>query len=892
MESKIYVNGFALIASNTASENGGGIYLSQSELYCQMGGILHIRDNIAAEKGGGIHAIGSTIKDTATAQPISEGYLLVSNNSARNGGGLSMETNAKFYILKTDVSTSYTIRFAGNSATNYGGAVYVNDNTYSAAWSSQSTECFFQALTLSNYDVDSQSQLVSIEVEQNYANESGSTLFGGLLNRCTVSPFAEILTIQPPISNVNGVTYFNYVTNDVTLKSIASYPVQVCHCISKHPNCTFQYPPVKVKRGERFSVSVVAVDQIGNPVEATIQTILNFNESGLAEGQLTRMIAGECTELTFNVISPQDSEKLTLYASDGPCKDADLSTLRQEVLFHPCTCPVSFQPSANSQINCTCECDSDIAEHVECDIQTQSFVRKPQSNAWISNISDENTTEYMYLVFPNCPYDYCNSNYSVKVNLSQPNGADAQCAFNRSLLLCGSCKTGLSLSLGSSRCLLCPSYWPALPTVITIVAAIAGIALVTVLLMLNMTVAVGTLNGLIFYANIVAANRGILLPFSEPNFVTIFVSWLNLEFGFDSCYFEGMDAYTKTWLQLAFPVYILFLVVLVIIISSYSSKFSSLIGRKNPVATLATLILLSYAKVLEVTFRSLTSGTLVYPNGSSEMVWLPDATVKYLTGKHVALFAAAIILLLVGLVYSILLFSWQWLLRLPRWKIFKWVRNQKLHGFLETYHVPYTPKHRYWTGLLLLARAILYLIAAVNVSNDPLLALMSIIFVVTGILFVKCVLCGGLVYRKRIVDVIETVFYFNILAFAILTWYRTNNKVNNDLAIAYTSVIVTFILLLLIILYHVNTYTMLFSRIHKTRYGQRLNTAVNAEQIGNPQDHVPLLDADNELLDVIDYEPPEPTVSVVEIHHPHLPRSQPEDVYTQTPNIPAIDEST
>ena len=101
---------------------------------------------------------------------------------------------------------------------------------------------------------------------------------------------------------------------------------------------------------------------------------------------------------------------------------------------------------------------------------------------------------------------------------------------------------------------------------------------------------------------------------------------------------------------------------LVIIISSYSAKFSNLIGKKNPVATLATLILLSYAKLLEISFKSLSVGILVYPDGSSTMIWFPDATVKYLSGKHIPLFIMAVLILLVGLVYTALLFLWQCLL--------------------------------------------------------------------------------------------------------------------------------------------------------------------------------------------------------------------------------------
>ena len=62
---------------------------------------------------------------------------------------------------------------------------------------------------------------------------------------------------------------------------------------------------------------------------------------------------------------------------------------------------------------------------------------------------------------------------------------------------------------------------------IAMAAILAGIALVTLLLVLNMTVAVVTLNGVIFYANAVYANKSVLLPFQETNFVTVLIyGWI------------------------------------------------------------------------------------------------------------------------------------------------------------------------------------------------------------------------------------------------------------------------------------------------------------------------------------------------------------------------------
>ena len=163
-----------------------------------------------------------------------------------------------------------------------------------------------------------------------------------------------------------------------------------------------------------------------------------------------------------------------------------------------------------------------------------------------------------------------------------------------------------------------------------------GLVLVVAILVLDLTVAVGSINGIIFYVNVVAINSSIFLPFSKPNIVTMFVAWLNLSIGFDVCFYRGMDEYTKTWLLLIFPSYIITLLVGIILISGCSLKFSQLIGKKNPAATLATLILLSYTKLLQAVINILSFTILKYPNGSQKAVWLPDANVQFLEVKHVS----------------------------------------------------------------------------------------------------------------------------------------------------------------------------------------------------------------------------------------------------------------
>ena len=99
--------------------------------------------------------------------------------------------------------------------------------------------------------------------------------------------------------------------------------------------------------------------------------------------------------------------------------------------------------------------------------------------------------------------------------------------------------------------------------------------------------------------------------------------------------------YTKTWLQFVFPVYMWSLVELIILVSHYSPRFARLLGN-NPVSILATLILLSYTKILHMLITALYITYLEYPT-LKKMVWLCDANIDYLSGKHTPLFLVYII---------------------------------------------------------------------------------------------------------------------------------------------------------------------------------------------------------------------------------------------------------
>ena len=158
---------------------------------------------------------------------------------------------------------------------------------------------------------------------------------------------------------------------------------------------------------------------------------------GLGKGQHIQSVGTNCTNLNFNVFSTQDSENITLFA-EGPCGSAALSTRYLEIQFHDCSCPVGLKSSNRRPSACECICDKYLSPFV-ANCSGQLLILRENNTAWISYIND--TDPPGYIIHQYCPLDYCRlSNENTSINLNLLNGADTQCAYNRTGVLCGACQ--------------------------------------------------------------------------------------------------------------------------------------------------------------------------------------------------------------------------------------------------------------------------------------------------------------------------------------------------------------------------------------------------------------------------------------------------------------------
>ena len=753
---------------NNSASVGGAITAGYNTSLSFTGNSNFINNSANRVSGGAIFADQNTsLSFTGTSNFI--------NNSADVGwgGGVFLSNSTLF------ISSNTTVYWESNQAL-FGGAIYVKNKQYTnpllycIQMYSNTTkgECFFQ-LPGQNLSGGIDAQFI---FKDNSA-DAGSVLYGGAIDNCK-------LTGLEPYSSGEVFDMLVHIESDNTNSSISSDPFRVCPCENNLPDCSKSQKSYTVYSGETFHVSVAAVGQRNGTAPTTVRGRLMLDAiwshttdmGNLHPLQYAQITSNACTILNYTVFA-LFSLDLKLFA-DGPCSiisnelDLKLDVNR--------TCPPGFNLS---EIEMSCVCNRRLAKYTNhCNISNGlgRITRRSYDQFWVGYDSDSNAL----ILHPYCPFDYCVS-HTVDFPL---NNTDLQCAYNRSGLLCGACKKGYSLVLGTSQCKQCTN----IHLVLLIPFALMGLALVFFLLVSKLTVATGTLSGLVFYANIVGVNRTLFVPVESTDYLSVFIAWLNLDFGVEACFYKGMDAYSKTWLQFVFPVYIWVVVGLIILASHFSHRFAKLLGN-NPVSILATLILLSYTKILRNLIAALYVTYLEYPT-YNRGVWLYDANIDYLSIKHIPLFVLAVLVFLFLFVpYTLLLLFGQWLQAISHLRIFAWVNSARLKFLMDSYHAPYKARHRYWPGLLLVLRFILLLVFALNPQQDPSINLLAIL-VGTGILELWAWSSGG-VYNNRYLDALEGSFALNLIILVGSTMY-VNHSGGNQLAVGYTSVtiaLVTFI---------------------------------------------------------------------------------------------------
>lgn len=768
------IRGDILFADNyAAGDIGGAICIDRSSLTCD--GNITFAGNMADYRGGGLYGIDSMVSVT--------GNISFVQNMAVEGGGMGLEGNSELSLV-----SPVNVNFLRNQAEMNGGAILFLDSSSIAQCQNISVErkdCFF------NIHPDYSGGGVQLIFVGNVAVSAGGVLYGGSLQLCRVKVNdKQILTDS--LQYLQSISVFEGGgSSDIT-----SDPLKVCFCANNTADCMGKgIKQVSVHRGQLLSLSVITVGQLDMPVPATLRAYIKNNDETTELVPQSHMINGTCTNVAFRLYTEDASKFLVLYPA-GPCGNTENTRRLIRVSLYPC--PPGFELVG---VRCLCERRILKLNHTNvCDIDTV-LIGRP-GNTWIRPLHDQNQSYIGFILHLNCPFSYCRSaEDSVWLDFAA-NNSNGQCSENRSGILCGACKSGYSLTLYDYRCTICRNRSVSL----FLFFAFAGVALITVLLVLHITVATGMINGLILYANIVNVNSQIFFPPGDTNILTVFISWLNLDLGIPTCLYDGLDFYSYAWLEFAFPLYLWFLIGTIVVSSKLSAKVGKLFGS-NPMAVLATVILMSFTKLLEATILDLSYTFLEYPDGSTRKVWLFDANITYFEGKHTILVIVALCVIFFLLIpyFLLILFGYR-LQKYSGKKVFVWFN--RLTPLLDAYYAPYNRRTRYWPGFMLLVRACLYLAFSFNALGDISANLVAISSVFTAIAIIPWL--SYRIYNKFYNEILEASFILNICMLSTAT-YHVIAVGGNQAAVTYSSVGVVFMEFLGITIYH------MYLRVHKTK---------------------------------------------------------------------------
>ena len=217
---------------------------------------------------GAIYAHSSTL--------IFLGNVEFVNNTGYNGGAVALCHGSKIMM-----GEHAHLKFIGNHAKHFGGAIYVDNHVFSDAFT---ISCFYE---LADVFFSIKPRVV---FENNSADNAGSVLYGGWIDLCEIVNPERQLIVQPDFDFL-----FQIKGGDSALdfSVIASNPLRVCLCIDSRPECSITQYNISVYPGSTIHIPMVAVGQRFGTVPTTVHshifnTLMNGIHPTIKEWQHTQ----------------------------------------------------------------------------------------------------------------------------------------------------------------------------------------------------------------------------------------------------------------------------------------------------------------------------------------------------------------------------------------------------------------------------------------------------------------------------------------------------------------------------------------------------------------------------------------------------------------------------
>ena len=751
-----------------------------------------------------LYNYGSVI-DALSSTIYLNGHVIFENNQAKSGAAIRFWESILYF------NDSLNVTFYNNTAEQLGGAIFGMKSTFSA-----NPECGLQ-IPISNNSI--------MNFVNNSAHIGGNTIHASPIYSCYSITSNKIVKSTKEYLGQFNIT--NTSNNDLLDISSDPYMMKVCDNKTLGVN---HYP------GETIHLSMCALDGSGNHVHSIVSVSLanydiysnrlkHSNSHILSSDQyqiLKESHNKSCSIINITIIHYDNIPSSPKYQEIPVLLSPFSSNDVERVLIRLSNCPIGFILEEG-----VCQCDYTIGNFskakqfiTKCDINKLS-ISLPQyiANTWLGVLKTKSNTSNLGIT-GDCPFEFCkrmayfqsfvliNGSYMLanSANLSE---RVPICFSNREGVLCGSCTESYSVVFGSGDCYKCSnkSLWTIL------LYTVAGPLLIYLLYSLRLTLTTGTLNGIIFYAQ--AANVGVLevlLLYTDHHhalsrFISIFLSFLNLNLGFPLCFYDGMNELWKTGLSLVFPIYLLTIVVILIVLSRYSTWLSNRISHSS-VQVLVTVVHLSFSKLL-IAIIDVFTPVKIYTSENPHYVWYKNGSIEY--GKengHVLLMAFTLVIVGALLIpYITILIGGRAFLKCS-------LGDKYLRPIYEAIHGPYREKRKYWFTARLFLLIMMYIIYTAFRGFTILLT-----NVITGPIIIVFVVIQGHIkpFRNRFVNILDSSVMLNLVMIYVTGSYFFIVPASTKLWIYYdiivTLVLTVFLSFTLILLYHFLVVTGLLEKV-------------------------------------------------------------------------------
>ena len=729
------------------------------------------------------------------------GNVVFKNNHAKSGAAVRLMESLLYF------KEGLNATFYNNTAEEIGGAIYSESSIYNSY-----PTCVLQIPSHGN---------AVVHFHNNSARLSGNAIFATPIYNCYSMESNRIIRSVQEYYEIFNFT--NSIRNNLLSISSATYEFKLCENHMHNHKYSNHYP------GETIHLNVTAVDVSGNHVySVTSISLAEHNDMGEIVPSNSHLIPQEkfqilsesknncCSLLNVTIIfrdhfcSSSKYKKLLIFLS--PFYSSDI----QQFPIILINCPLGFTLKEGK-----CQCNAAVIKFsksykysANCDINTLTISPPPYVvSPWLGNMKVNNTT--VFGITGDCPFAHCKVDlnlHSFKLingsfwlaNSSNRLEHVPICLTNRIGVLCGTCTDSYSVVFGSSGCYKCSNKW--LWTILLF--AVAGPLLIYLLYALRLTLATGTLNGIIFYAQ--AANGGLIAVMKEYNgtknvlrqlcqFTISFLSFLNLNLGFPLCFYDGMNELWKTGLSLLFPIYLLTIVVVLIILSRYSTWLSNRISHSS-VQVLVTVVHLSFSNLL-LTIIYVFVSSVIYTSDKHYRVWYRDGSVEYMGQSHrILVIISLVVTFSLILPYIVFLLIAKSLIRRSS------LASNYLRPVFESIHAPYKEGKQYWFVARLLLLAIIYIVYIRVQGNNLYIIIAAVLasFLIGQSLFHP--------FKNKLINLLDSSLMFNLTIIYVSLSYDSLKKSDVFKVIAVFAVFLTF---LVILLYHILWVTGLSIKIRR-----------------------------------------------------------------------------